>query len=181
MNPGRNTIPEIQQGLQAVEKEVIDYCTFLQEEEFFRQYGEQWSAAQQVKHLVIATKAATLAFSIPWFIVKRIGGIANRPSRTYDELVAKYKFKLGQGGKAGKKYTPAPILPGYGKQNLLNEFGKAMQKITRLIVKRATEDKLDYYVVPHPLLGKITLRELCYFTHLHTLHHLKSIRERISG
>jgi hypothetical protein len=38
------------------------------------------------------------------------------------------------------------------------------------------EAKLDNFIAPHPLLGKITLRELCYFTIYHTQHHLHNIK-----
>lgn len=39
---------------------------------------------------------------------------------------------------------------------------------------------LDQYLAPHPLLGKITLRELGYFTIYHTEHHLAIIKERLN-
>jgi len=40
-----------------------------------------------------------------------------------------------------------------------------------------SEQDLDELILPHPLLGKLTLREMMYFTMYHVLHHHKSIEE----
>ncbi len=37
------------------------------------------------------------------------------------------------------------------------------------------EQNIDKYLLPHPLLGKITMREMLYFTDLHIQHHNKLI------
>ena len=37
-------------------------------------------------------------------------------------------------------------------------------------------DDLDKYVLPHPLLGKVTLREMLYFTIHHNEHHLELLK-----
>ena len=39
-----------------------------------------------------------------------------------------------------------------------------------------TEEELDTYLIPHPLIGKMTLRELLFFTVYHIGHHLKTIK-----
>jgi hypothetical protein len=54
-----------------------------------------------------------------------------------------------------------------------------MDKLINAIEKKTTDPHLDHFIAPHPLLGKITLRELCYFTIYHTLHHQAIINERI--
>jgi hypothetical protein len=43
------------------------------------------------------------------------------------------------------------------------------------------DPQLDKYIAPHPLLGKITLRELGYFTIHHMYHHLESIQKMTAG
>jgi hypothetical protein len=47
------------------------------------------------------------------------------------------------------------------------------------IKSNCKEAQLDQYLVPHPLLGKITLRELGYFTIYHTQHHLRNLLGRL--
>jgi hypothetical protein len=175
---GRLTIEEIKKELINAANELAEFCSSLTDEAFFFQPRDKWSAAQQVKHLVTATHTARLAFTLPKFVIKWIVGKPNRQSRTYDELLAKYKLKLQQGGRAGGRFVPKPTLPEYGKQRLLKDFQMAMTK-SATVLNKWKDEKLDQYIAPHPLLGKITLRELCYFTIFHTYHHLNSIQERI--
>ena len=45
------------------------------------------------------------------------------------------------------------------------------------IIKNEIKD-LDVYILPHPLLGKVTLREMLYFTIHHNEHHLELLQNR---
>ena len=38
-----------------------------------------------------------------------------------------------------------------------------------------SEKDLDKYKLPHPLLGKLTVREMLFFTIYHNEHHLKAM------
>jgi len=174
---GSLSIAEIKYRLGKAAGDFTTHCSALSDEHFFYHPGEKWSAAQQVKHLVTATDTARLAFTLPKFMLRMAGGKPNRPSRTYDELVAKYKLKLEQGGRASGRYIPKPILPAYGKEKLLASFTKSMRRFAEALQKNWNEPQPDQYIVPHPLLGKVTLRELCYFTIHHTYHHLESIQK----
>ena len=175
---GRLSVNEISDQLQAVHNAFNNYCAKLGDEQFFYQPPGKWSAAQQVHHLITATNTSRLAFTLPKFIVRIVGGKPNRPSRTYDELVAKYKVKLEKGGRASGRYIPKIIPASYGKYRLLGNFSKAMNRFATA-VNKWKEPQPDQYIAPHPLLGKITLRELCYFTIYHTMHHQESIRKML--
>jgi len=175
------TIEEILQQLHIVENEFSSYSTSLTDEQFFHQPEGKWSPAQQVKHLIIAADNTNLAFTLPKFIVRWYAGKPNRPSSSYDELVAKYELKLMMGGKASGRFIPKTISAGYGKQKMLDRFNRSMNKLIHTINSKWDETKLDQYIAPHPLLGKITLRELCYFTIHHTYHHLESIKKITSN
>jgi hypothetical protein len=170
----------IEEQLLLVASQLTGFCDSLSEVDFFYQPDGKWSPAQQVRHLTIATKTSLLAFTLPKFLVRRVGGKPNRPSRTYDELVAKYKLKLEQGGKASKRYIPKPVSADIGKDILLNGFHASMKKMSTALHNKWKEHQPDLYIVPHPLLGKITIRELGYFNIYHTLHHLESIRTMVA-
>jgi hypothetical protein len=173
---GTLTINEIAKQLNTAKTEFNNFCASLPDEQFFQYPPGKWSPAQQVKHLITATKNTRLAFRLPKFIVRWYAGKPNRPSRSYDELVNKYELKLQQGGRASGPYIPKPILPEYGKKKLLEQFSAEMNKLAASIQKNWKDLQLDKYIAPHPLLGKITLRELGYFTIHHTHHHLSSIK-----
>jgi uncharacterized damage-inducible protein DinB len=176
---GSLSIEEITNRLHQAAGDFTNYCSTLSDEQFFYQPGEKWSAAQQVKHLTTATNMARFPFVLPKFMVRIVGGKPNRPSRTYDELVAKYPLKLERGGRASGRYIPKPIHVSYGKKKMLTRFSKAMQKFASSLDQNWKGPQPDLYIAPHPLLGKITLRELCYFTIHHTYHHLESIQKMI--
>lgn len=157
--------------------EFSDYCLNVSDEIFFRQPTDKWSIAQNVDHIVISTKQTKLAYSLPKFIIRLYTGKPNRPSRNYDELVKKYLAKLEAGGKASGIFIPKSISD-TSKDNLINKWMKISATYLQILESNWKEDQLDKYLAPHPLLGKITLRELCYFTIYHTEHHLDIIKQR---
>lgn len=169
---------EITQQLIAAFNETFAYCIEISDEIFFYQPETKWSIAQDIAHLTTATNSSRLAYILPKFIVRLFAGKPNRPSRTYDELVEKYKSKLEKGGKAGGRFVPKPIGPEKGKQQLLDSFSKAMHELATAIKNKWETNQLDKYIAPHPLLGKITLRELAYFNIYHTFHHLALIKQK---
>jgi hypothetical protein len=62
---------------------------------------------------------------------------------------------------------------------ILNFWNSTQKKMISLIEKTKEED-LDIYLIPHPIIGKITLREFLYFTIYHIEHHLNSMRNIVA-
>lgn len=150
------------------------YCDAIPETTFFNKPGSKWSVAENVQHIITATDTSTLAYSLPKFLVRWVAGKPNRQSRTYEELVARYKKKLAEGGTASGRFVPKPFTIKPGKEKLMHKWNKAAIKhLTAL--KKYDDAALDNYLVKHPLLGRIALRELCYFSIYHTQHHLNNI------
>jgi hypothetical protein len=139
----------------------------------FYQPGK-WSASRQVKHILKSVQPLTTGLMLPKFLFRFIWGTANRSSKTYAELVAKYQFQLSQGGKASRPFIPSAVeaeaVPG-----LHAKIIKSVIAICRHLDKYSEAD-LDRYILPHPLLGKLTLREMMYFTIYHVQHHLEIIK-----
>lgn len=154
-----------------------EVCSGIDETKIFKRPDNKWSVAENIQHLVISTNTTTLAWRLPKFLVKLIGGTPNRVSRTYEELKAKYYRKLSEGGRASGRFVPKPIEIKYGKQKLLDNWNRATAGFLSSLKNNRSEKDLDSYLVKHPLLGRITLRELCYFTIFHTEHHLNSIQK----
>lgn len=170
----------LRQSAEAFE-ELTHLCSRISAEIFFRQPAtDQWSIAQHVQHLVISTRTATAPYALPKFIVGLIGGRARRPGMSYEELVQRYKDKLAAGGKARGRYVPSPVDPSVGRDNILLRWTKATALYRKAMQNNCSEEQLDRYTVPHPLLGRITLRELAFFTICHTHHHIASISKLLS-
>ena len=135
-------------------------------------YNEKWSPAQLIDHLVKSVSPVKSALSLPAFLLQFIFGKANRKSRTYDELVSRYHEKLKAGGKATGRFVPTQKTVSVEKlsANLNNKVYLLVEKIDSF-----SESQIDQLVLPHPLLGKLTLREMLYFTIYHVQHHQKQL------
>jgi len=152
------------------------YIEPLNKEQFEATPNSKWSAGQNLDHLIRAIKPLQLAYGLPKFVLTVLFGRTNRPSRTYAELVTKYKTKLAAGGKASGPFIP-PAINFERKNELIKKYAEQKQKLVTKIEKQAETD-LDKYILPHPLLGKVTLREMLYFTIYHNEHHLNLLIDR---
>ena len=158
---------------------LINYLRSLDEQTYlFAQHGK-WSAAEQLDHLLKSVSPVNLALSLPKFVLKWMFGKSNRPSRSYEELVEKYQGKLLAGGKAPKAFTPKKI-PFAQRELSFNKLEKLALSVSRK-ANRYSEDELNTFILPHPLLGKLTLREMLYFTGYHCIHHHKLIDVAIAN
>ncbi|MEP7237100.1 MAG: DinB family protein [Ferruginibacter sp.] len=170
---------EIISAAENIFKQFSEACISMEEPVLFKRPENKWSGAENIQHLIISTNTTTLAYALPRFLVRWIGGTPNRISRTFEDVKAKYYKKLSEGGRASGRFVPKPIEIKYGKQKLLDNWSKATAKFIKALEKNRSEKDLDNYLVKHPLLGRITLRELCYFTIFHTEHHLHSIQKPV--
>lgn len=142
----------------------------------------KWTAGQQMEHIYLSVSPLGMLRLLPGFVLKRKFGTANRPSRSYDEVVAKYKRKLEEGGVASERFKPRPVALAE-KARAEKQMLRAVKKLDRAL-QRYSEAQLDLYILPHPLLGKLTLREMMYFTLYHVQHHeaitLRNLESRSS-
>lgn len=154
-----------------------DYLKTLEDADFVKEKNDKWTAAQHLDHILRSVKPLNLAFSLPSFILKMAFGKANRPSRSYNELVNRYLEKLAQGGRATGSYIPS-IVGIDQKDHLLNKLQRQVKNLNRK-VNAYPEEQLDKLILPHPLLGKLTLREMLYFTAYHVNHHLNLVQKHL--
>ena len=159
--------------LQKNHSNFIELIGSMNENDFCKKVSDKWTPAQQAEHIHKSIYPLLLAFRLPLFILKLLFGKANRSSISYEELIEKYHQKLLTGYKAGKAYVPDNIL--FTQKNKL--VGRLQKDINGLckLVDRFTEKQLDEYILPHPLLGKLTIREMLYFTAYHVRHHQSSV------
>ncbi len=149
----------------------------LSDTEFVQEKPPKWTAAQQLEHIVRAVQPVALAFRLPKFLLRLLFGKANRPSRTFEGLVEKYRQKLAAGGRASGRFVPPKT--GLGdREKLLADLEKQVGKLTRRL-GGFSETELDTLILPHPLLGKLTLREMLFFTAYHVTHHERAVREML--
>jgi DinB superfamily len=141
----------------------------LSEAEFEFCWQRKWSAGQQLHHIIRSVQPVRWGMILPKMFFRVYFGKANRPSKSFEALNEKYQQKLALGGMATGRFLPQKISC-LQRDALISELNLMVDKLCKLVLKYSEED-LDTLVVPHPLLGKITLREMLYFTVFHVKHH----------
>jgi hypothetical protein len=167
---------EIESALDEKVNAFNNFITGLNKEQFEATPENKWSAGQNLDHLIRSIRPLQLAYSLPKFMLKLLFGKSNRPSKTHEELVEKYKSRLLAGGRASGPFIPKTI-SFEQKEILIEKYIKHKQKLINKI-KKQSEESLDQYILPHPLLGKITLREMLFFTIHHNEHHLNILKDK---
>ena len=164
-----------------LKKNYADFFNFisgLSREDFLLQMKDKWSPGQQLKHLLISVKPVRQILGLPAFLLLLVWGKANRKSRTYEELVHKYQEKLAIGGSATARFVPQPVV-WEDKEKLVQKLNSEVEALIN-IIKGFSEEELDKIILPHPLLGKLTVREMLYFTSYHVSHHKSGITKLIT-
>ena len=165
---------EIVIKLQQNHQNFIQLIETLNKKDFEKVIGDKWTPAQQTEHIFKSVNPVALALTLPLFVLKLLFSTNNRSSKNYDELVSNYNQKLALGGKATKRFIPKNV-PFEHKEIIIGKLKNTVEKLCCLTLKIDEKD-LDIYLLPHPLLGKLTLREMLFFTIHHVTHHQQSIK-----
>ena len=151
---------------------LMNYVSALPDEKFIYRNEEKWTAGQQLSHTylcllpflkVLPSKASVLRF-----------GRINRKTWSYETVIEKY---LQTDLKAPGIYLPEPVES--EQKALINaSLQQALDTIVQLL-EPYTEEELDHFVLPHPLLGPLTVREMFYLMAYHPLHHLRQAKANL--
>jgi hypothetical protein len=159
--------------LQDSNQRVLKWFTEIPANKFFNREGETWSASDNLDHLIKSHQPLAKALRLPLVAVKGMFGSADQPSRSYEAVCEAYRDLIAKGGVASGRFLPEQDSPDdseAAKLNLLKQFQKAGGDVVSAAEKWGEED-LDVCLLPHPLLGKLTIREMLYFTIYHNLRH----------
>ena len=164
---------ELLSSLKDSNLRVLKWFTELHADQFFQREGEVWSASDNLDHLIKSHKPIAKALKLPKITLRAMFGPPNQPSRSYEAICQVYREKLAQGAVASGRYLPdqqSPENPEEVKVDLLNQFAKASAELVS-VAEKWDESELDGHLLPHPLIGKLTIREMLYFTIYHNLRH----------
>lgn len=171
------------QGLATAERAVSEFFGSLSADEFVRREGSAWTPAEHLEHLNAAVKAVAEGFELPRWLLRFRFGRPRRSSRTYEQLRDDYRALLEQGAVATGRFVPGR--GGFGEDDsmvrrtrLLSRWYRANERL-RSALERWTERDLDRVQLPHPILGRITAREMVLFTIYHNHHHIAAAGRRV--
>lgn len=99
--------------------------------------------------------------------------------RNYEDLKTEYLRKLKEGGKAPFRFVPETS--DHGSKDELKDMLFVLIEELNLKIDNFSEEELDFLLIPHPLLGNLSLREMLYNAIYHVEHHQVQIRQNLLG
>lgn len=183
MNPSEpHSRADILQAIERLQTDGLQFWRTLPPDRFAAPLGEAWSPADNVRHLIKSTKPVTQALALPALVLKTTFGPAKAPSVSFADLRDRYRSVLAGGATAGK-FAPAavapPTDPAAWQRELVDQCRDALADLAKATV-RWSEPELDACRLPHPLLDKLTLREMLFFTLYHYDHHRETVVRRMA-
>jgi hypothetical protein len=165
---------ELSKRLIQEHQSFIDFISSLSNEDLIQSQDNKWNPSQQLEHVYLCLRPVKLALSLPNIIPAILFGKSKKGSRTYESLVEAYQLKLKNGGKSPSMYKPKKSVRDLDKlkralMHLVNDISNKLSQFQ--------ENDLDGFLLPHPLLGKLTARELIFFALYHVGHHQKQIEK----
>ena len=162
---------EIVDQIQIKYDEFIEYLNELSQDDFDYSFEGKWSAGKQLEHIVICVEPLVQVYGLPKSFIEQNFGIIKRTNRSYQELKNEYLQKLNEGGKAPSQFVPE-------KESIVDK-ASLIESLKTMIgnlnskINEFEEVELESLLIPHPLLRKITLKEMLYNAIYHVEHHQK--------
>ena len=174
---------DLSRALARAETDVHDFFESLSPEEYVLRVEAAWTPAEHLEHLNEAVHAVARGLSVPRWLLHLRFGRSNRPSRSYLEIRDTYQAALARGGRATGRFIPP-------RRDLSIEEVKAHRSETlarwarrngrlRAALEGWTESRLDQIQMPHPIIGRLTTREMIFFTLYHDQHHINGAKRRL--
>jgi DinB superfamily len=171
---------ELIAALGRVQEEADAYLRALPPTVFFAPQRSAWSPAEHARHLGKSLSPLTRVLRWPRPVLGMLFGRHHGPGRAFAELRRDYQAALAAGGQAGR-FAPRVQAPpadlAAGQHAILRRLAVTVRAV-QIAVQRWPEPALDQYRLPHPLLGRLTVREMLAFSVYHHAHHLRRIAER---
>jgi hypothetical protein len=143
---------------------------------FFSRPANAWSPADNLDHLVRSVKPLVKALKLNKERLRQMFGAPTQPSRPFSEIRDAYLQLLKNGAGAGGRFVPSQQDPAAeeresAKARWLEEWQRLGAALTESLGDWS-ERELDEYVIPHPILGNLTVREMLFFISLHNVRHI---------
>jgi len=151
-----------------------NFVASLNQERYEYAPAGKWNAGAQLDHLYRSVRPLVMAYRLPVWVPGLLFGRAKRGSSAFADIAQRYEAKLKEGAKATGAYVPKGI-PFALRDRAIASLLDAAETVSGL-TRRMPEPTLDGYRLPHPLIGKLTFREMGYFTIHHVGRHEASVR-----
>lgn len=156
-------------------RKIIEYVCALNDAQFIYSLNNKWTAGQQLNHIYLTLLPFPKILPAKEYLLQKYGKI-DRPTWSFETVIQNY-YKTSR--KAPDQFLPDEITP-----DQKNAIAKNIQGILveiESLLEQYSEEELDTLIIPHPLLGRLTIREMFYLMSYHPLHHLRQIEEYLEN
>jgi len=164
--------------IEAKNKALISWISEQDDDKWLEGPKDKWTTGQHALHLLQSIKPLNNALSIPKFILHYKFGKSNRDLRDYQTVVNRYQERLKdvEGRTFGSsKNMKTPLLS--EKKYILNRLQVESKKL-QYKTRKISNKNLDTLILPHPLMGKMPIREIIMWTAHHFEHHTNTLKEK---
>lgn len=173
----KNEIIEI---LETKHQELFDWLETTSDEQWITGPKDRWTTGQHFLHLADSSQLLNKALGYPKLLLKYKFGTSNRPSRSYIEVAKRYEQRLLESQEKAAKYNIDLKVPSVGERPHLKQRLQILNKKLQYKTNKLKDRNLDTLLLPHPLMGRMTLREIIMWTAHHTDHHLSILKKDYS-
>ena len=170
------TKSEIVELLGAKHQELFDLVENQPDEEWLQGPKNKWTFGQHVLHLADSLAMLNKALSYPKFILKYKFGKSNRATRSYEVVVKKYQEKIAANQQTAKQFNNTLKIPTLNDKTFIINKIKAQNKKLQLHTNKWKDKQLDTLLIQHPLMGRMTVREIIMWSAYHTEHHVQILK-----
>lgn len=136
--------------------------------------NNKWSVSQNVQHINIGLLRLNNFLELPKSSIETNFGLSERASLNNESITKLFNNAFEKGVKA-----PSAFIPDLNLETSLDELINQGKKSLNILISNLqswSEQELEVYNCPHPFLGKVTVREILYFTIYHVKHHHETIK-----
>ncbi|PTA68390.1 DinB family protein [Deinococcus arcticus] len=169
-----HTRDELLAALDGAQAAWVDTVAALPLPDYFRAPAPgRWSPAEHLAHLALTHGRVAQGLGVPRPALRLLFG-APATARTYEGVRGAYQARLAAGGRAPARYVPRPVTA----HDAATRDAQVAAYVTAATRVRSAlagwpEAALDRHALPHDLLGRLSARELLFFTVYHDHHHLR--------
>lgn len=137
----------------------------------------KWTTGQHISHLLKSAEALNQLMGLPPATLEAQFGKMNRPERDFDTLRTRYMGRLTTAKPIPASPFRTGVIPVADKPQLIADLEAAQNKLLTLMDRWEDAD-MSVYIVPHPLLGKLSIREMGHFFAFHTADHIHTLQTK---
>lgn len=156
---------------------LIDWLQVQDNEKWTQGPEGKWTSGQQALHLLKCIKPINDVLSMPRFFFKYAFGKIDREGLDYETIVKNYLDILKENKDFTHKASRNMKVPKLNDKTYILTRLQVESKKLQYKTRKISDKNLDTLVLPHPLMGKISIREILMWTAYHVEHHTKQLQE----